>query len=434
MGLDHYSATYAQLDADGKVLVKQTTAACFAAVYNDGVHEECTKLVIWEKITDTPPDRLKRYYDKIKELGFPFEHLGKKSSYPNIPDVNNHDIIEIDVTKIDKIAYLCTLLDLIRWPYDSKRSFAMVEKFDQALQAHPELTPWQLVLLASKTCGFGYDHTMHYYPIDHEFTFQQYLDELQFLSKGIHNSIRNMRLSEVFLKLGGKADDRDEMSSEDAYNALFKKEKPVLKVHVVGSQTGYANWLPKHLKVKSIPECDVVMFTGGEDIDPAIYGDKPHPRTYTSAQRNKQEIAAFKEAVANKKKIIGICRGAQLICAMSGGKLIQDQENPSDLHPMKLYDGTTIQISSLHHQAMYPFDIPKWDWKLLGWTKGMSRTHQNGDQEEMNPEVEVEIALFKKCRGLAIQGHPEMGYFQSASPESLDRIKLMFDDFMADKL
>src|SRR3990167_3250317 len=72
---------------------------------------------------------------------------------------------------------------------------------------------------------------------------------------------------------------------------------------------------------------DALVIWGGEDISPKIYGQKPAIR-WTSATaklsiRDKLEIALANQAVKMRIPIIGICRGAQLMCALSGGSLIQ---------------------------------------------------------------------------------------------------------------
>lgn len=187
------------------------------------------------------------------------------------------------------------------------------------------------------------------------------------------------------------------------------------RIFVVGSATGYASWLVGHL-VPTMEEADLVMFTGGEDINPELYGDVAHISTYFS-NRDFKEVAAFKKAVALKKPIIGICRGAQLGCALSGGKLIQDQYNPGT-HKMYTHDKREFKINSLHHQAMFPFNMPETKYKLIGWAVGHSGYHHNGKGEEMNPPKECEVVYFKETNCLGIQCHPEMlYYYQDRDPE-----------------
>lgn len=88
------------------------------------------------------------------------------------------------------------------------------------------------------------------------------------------------------------------------------------------------------------------------------------------------------------------------------GKLIQDQPNPEYTHKIKTFDGKELVITSTHHQAMYPFDMDKKDYKIIAWTEGMLKHHEGGNKEELNPEKECEIVYYPSTNCLGIQGHP----------------------------
>lgn len=178
------------------------------------------------------------------------------------------------------------------------------------------------------------------------------------------------------------------------------------KIYIVGPAKHYANWMQGEL-VNQIKESDLVVFTGGEDVDPVLYGEKEHPYTSSNIHRDVDEMEAFDEAKEFDKPCIGICRGHQFLCVMAGGKLIQHQGNPGT-HPMDMYDGATITTTSLHHQAAFPFNLPKEDYKILGWTYKLNGKHEDAKGKEMNPPKEIEVAIFKKIKALGIQGHPEM--------------------------
>ena len=79
------------------------------------------------------------------------------------------------------------------------------------------------------------------------------------------------------------------------------------KIYVVGSQRGYARWVNAQL-TNNMEEADYVMFTGGEDVDPHLYGCAVHPTTYYTRARDKEELAAYK-AMRPDQLAIGICRG-----------------------------------------------------------------------------------------------------------------------------
>ena len=68
-----------------------------------------------------------------------------------------------------------------------------------------------------------------------------------------------------------------------------------------------------------------LVLTGGEDVDPALYGQTPHP-TVTGVHRRRDdvEIAALHAALARGMPVLAICRGVQLLNVALGGTLYQD--------------------------------------------------------------------------------------------------------------
>lgn len=181
-----------------------------------------------------------------------------------------------------------------------------------------------------------------------------------------------------------------------------------LNVFVVQGWKEYANWLSDYNLVNSIEEADLVIFPGGEDVHPSLYGERRHPSTSPNMERDLYELKLYRKALRLKKHIIGICRGSQFICSMQPfGRLVQDQKNIG-MHKMTTFDGKTIQINSTHHQAQYPYDMPEGDYKILGWSEGISSYHKDGNDEELAPERECEIVHYPRIRGLGIQHHPEL--------------------------
>lgn len=100
---------------------------------------------------------------------------------------------------------------------------------------------------------------------------------------------------------------------------------------------------------------DVVIFTGGPDVTPLIYGEKRHPSTYSTFNRDIAEIKMFHQIPWDVPKV-GICRGAQLLNVLVGrGRLFQDVDNHTKEHEITdMYSGQTILASSTHHQQMRP--------------------------------------------------------------------------------
>lgn len=203
------------------------------------------------------------------------------------------------------------------------------------------------------------------------------------------------------------------------------------KIYVVGNAYEYANWMEGKL-TRVMEEADLVVFTGGEDVTPDFYNEKKNPKTGNNLKRDIIEKIAFDKARALNKHIIGICRGSQFLCVANGGKLVQHQQNPYYVHPITLKGGGVINISSTHHQAAYPFNLPDEDYEILGWTSGISSFHEDGNQKELNPSKECEIVYYPKTKCLGIQGHPE--YHFNDRENTLVYLQELLKNFLNNKL
>ena len=81
-----------------------------------------------------------------------------------------------------------------------------------------------------------------------------------------------------------------------------------MKVFVVGYSTNYSNFIDGAVLTKSLEEADVVLFTGGEDVDPSLYGAQNHRATSSNLDRDLEEKAIFGKVKPNQL-CLGICRG-----------------------------------------------------------------------------------------------------------------------------
>jgi putative glutamine amidotransferase len=68
-----------------------------------------------------------------------------------------------------------------------------------------------------------------------------------------------------------------------------------------------------------------LVFIGGEDVDPKHFGAERHPQLGTVVPlRDQVELALARRAAADRKPMLGICRGVQLLNVALGGTLYQD--------------------------------------------------------------------------------------------------------------
>ena len=122
--------------------------------------------------------------------------------------------------------------------------------------------------------------------------------------------------------------------------------------------------------------CDGLLFPGGPDIDPALYGEEKLPACgLTVPRRDAMELRLFRMALETDKPVFGICRGLQLFNAALGGTLWQDlpSQNPSPVqhrqkppydqpaHRVRVEPDTPLaallgreetDVTSRHHQAV----------------------------------------------------------------------------------
>lgn len=121
---------------------------------------------------------------------------------------------------------------------------------------------------------------------------------------------------------------------------------------------------------------DGLLLSGGEDVDPHLYGEEPMPGLgAVSPERDQVEAQLARRFLAADKPIFAICRGLQLLNAIEGGTLLQDIERQHEgalqhkqlaprthlSHRVRIESGTllerilgsaAISVNSFHHQAL----------------------------------------------------------------------------------
>jgi hypothetical protein len=167
----------------------------------------------------------------------------------------------------------------------------------------------------------------------------------------------------------------------------------------------------------TIDENTYVHFGGGTDVSPdyyheplGVYSDAP------DRARDALESAIYSRLVGKCGGFIGICRGAQFLTVMNGGKLIQHVGNKHcQSHDIDTCDESgnfiTLEVTSTHHQMMYPWICNPGSFKILGRTRfPLSKLYLNGWNKNVawsTAPTEPEIVWFETSKSLCIQGHPE---------------------------
>jgi putative glutamine amidotransferase len=138
----------------------------------------------------------------------------------------------------------------------------------------------------------------------------------------------------------------------------------------------------RELIAESVRRCDGVLLTGGEDVDPRIYGIGLSPRlrgtvtvTPDGGARDWRELVLIDEVFRQRKPLLGVCRGHQILNVALGGTLVPDilgqlpgamnhrrmDQRSEIVHDVRLTRGSLLAkitgkqrlgVNSTHHQAV----------------------------------------------------------------------------------
>lgn len=162
---------------------------------------------------------------------------------------------------------------------------------------------------------------------------------------------------------------------------------------------------------------DVLLFAGGTDINPAMYGEKPLPTTQKSDMlRDGREIYHWQvgQTRIDVPLNIGVCRGAQFLNVMAGGKLWQHVDGHHGAHSVWYNNMAHSGITSDHHQMMI---VPengkekKIRHSILAYASGLGdrskiRMAQGSIPRGRDTTGNPECIWYPDVRNLCVQFHP----------------------------
>jgi anthranilate/para-aminobenzoate synthase component II len=163
---------------------------------------------------------------------------------------------------------------------------------------------------------------------------------------------------------------------------------------------------------ESLPQADLVQFTGGADVSPFLYGQGRHEKTTNiNPQRDERETVMFGVALSKKKPMAGICRGAQFLNVMCGGSIWQHCNGHVLAGTHSVIDNVTAEIyqgTSTHHQLMNPsrdgFIVAvAYEARERHRCDGLGNTYVVDPSRQGDPEV----VYYENQNCLCFQPHPE---------------------------
>ncbi len=189
----------------------------------------------------------------------------------------------------------------------------------------------------------------------------------------------------------------------------------------------------KHTLKGLFQRLDGILLAGGNDINPRLYDEKPHHSTKdVSELRDATEVQLLELSLENKKPLLCICRGMQLLNVTCGGSLYQ--------HLAEQLPGVDHEASTHHKDSKFLAHdlniVP--DTKLasilaITTIKANAHHHQGIKKlgQGLRPSAHTTDGLIEAVESdnnhfvIGVQSHPE-----SLEGEVVPEWRLLFESFV----
>lgn len=167
---------------------------------------------------------------------------------------------------------------------------------------------------------------------------------------------------------------------------------------------------------------DGLILPGGDDIDPALFGQENRGSREIDRDRDLQQLHLLHHFVQAKKPILGVCKGHQLLNVYFGGGLCQHipeylrhqrVKGQDQAHGVRCQSGSLLEglygpefpVNSAHHQAV---DTPAQGLGAIAWS----------DDGVLEAMVHESLPI------LGVQWHPERMCLQHRREDTVDGLPL----------
>lgn len=158
-----------------------------------------------------------------------------------------------------------------------------------------------------------------------------------------------------------------------------------------------------------------VLISGGDDVDPATYGQENTASKDYASDVDRFEIALIQAARSQNKPLLGICRGIQILNVALGGTLRQEVTQPGAIHEPMTDDTMPDEWISRRHVVR--FEQGSWLSDIYGASETKVNTLHHQGVGDLAPDLIVEarsddgLIEAARCDGtwwaLGVQWHPE---------------------------
>ena len=181
--------------------------------------------------------------------------------------------------------------------------------------------------------------------------------------------------------------------------------------------------------------CDGLILCGGEDVDPALYGQENQGSLPPDPLRDRAELALFHAFFQAGKPIFGICRGVQVLNVALGGDLIQDlppqvrpfhtRKGGDQVHPIRCEEGSFLHrlygplfpVNSSHHQAVGRLGE---GLRAAAWSEGgFLEAVELAGRPVLGVQFHPERMAFARRRADTVDGAPIFNHFVNLCGESI---------------
>ncbi|HEX4521114.1 MAG TPA: gamma-glutamyl-gamma-aminobutyrate hydrolase family protein [Gaiellaceae bacterium] len=119
---------------------------------------------------------------------------------------------------------------------------------------------------------------------------------------------------------------------------------------------------------ETLDALDALIFSGGSDLDPELYGQEVHPETNgVVRERDSAELALLTAALARDLPVLAICRGSQVLNVALGGDLVQHLDG--ETHKQIPGEFAEHEVTLVPDERLYP---------LLGERVSVKSHHHQG--------------------------------------------------------